>query len=153
MKRDPRLRDLSDDHHVALVLVRRAMRAASGTGGQSLDDAWAEVRRRFDLELRPHFAIEEQLLLPALEASQAAGLAALAARIRDDHAMVRELATGKGGDPRARLRAFCAHLEKHIRLEEREVFGRAERELPGTVLDAIALATREKHAATPPEGR
>ncbi|HBZ70583.1 MAG TPA: hemerythrin domain-containing protein [Deltaproteobacteria bacterium] len=151
MKRDPRLRDLSDDHHVALVLVRRAVRAASGTGGQSLDDAWAEVRRRFDLELGPHFAIEEQLLLPALEVADAADLAALAARIRDDHAMVRELVAGKAGDPRARLRAFCERLGKHVRFEEREVFGRAERELPGAVLEAIALATREKRAATPPE--
>jgi hypothetical protein len=130
MRRDPRLRDLSDDHHQALVLARRA-----STSSQ-VPETWAEVRRRFDAELAPHFAVEERVLLPALEA---AGEAALAARTRSEHAQLRALLDGDA-DAEARLRAFGALLTAHVRFEERELFPAAEARLPSAVLDAVAAA-------------
>jgi hemerythrin-like domain-containing protein len=132
MRRDPRLRDLSSEHHQALVLARRASTAPE----PQVPETWAEVRRRFDAELAPHFAIEERLMLPALDA---AGEAALAARTRADHEALRALLTGDD-DAVARLRAFGALLAEHVRFEERELFPTAEARLPADVLDAIAAA-------------
>ena len=55
------------------------------------------------------------------------------------------------GDLRARLRAFAERLGRHVRFEEREVFDRAQRELPDAALEAIVLATRKSRAATVPK--
>jgi len=66
MKRDPRLRPLSGDHHHALALARRASLAATDQNPGALEDTWDEVVQRFDDELTPHFEIEERFLLPAM---------------------------------------------------------------------------------------
>ena len=79
MKRDPRLHGLSSEHHHGLVLARRVAQARLEA---------ASVRQRFDAELEPHFQLEEEALLPALEA---AGAVALAARTRREHAELRQL--------------------------------------------------------------
>jgi hypothetical protein len=147
VKRDARLRDLSDDHHTALVLAVHARRAGRGAG-ETVDAAalWRAFRRRFDAELEPHFAIEDDLLVPALDA---AGLGTLAGRIRADHAALRALA-GKeardGAEAVALLRETGALLEAHVRFEEREAFEAAQRALPDAALDAIASATRARDA-------
>jgi hemerythrin-like domain-containing protein len=125
MKRDARLQGLSSEHHQGLVLARRA---ANG----ELDAA--AVRRRFDAELAPHFQVEEEALLPALEE---VGEAALAARTRREHAELRgHLAAGERGET-GRLAEFGALLERHIRFEERELFPAAEARLADDQLDLI----------------
>src|SRR5690606_13719040 len=65
MKRDERLRDLSDDHHSALVLARRARNAGAYAHSVKQGEVWGAVASAFAQDLAPHFAIEEQLLLPA----------------------------------------------------------------------------------------
>ncbi|RPJ85573.1 MAG: hemerythrin domain-containing protein, partial [Acidobacteria bacterium] len=60
MKRDIRLHGLTSDHLHALVLSRR-IREAAARG--RLDSA---PMRRYETELSPHFAVEEDELLPAL---------------------------------------------------------------------------------------
>ena len=67
MKRDPRLRPLSRDHHHALALARRATLAATDRNPGAPRDAWDEVVQKFDDELLPHFEIEERFLLPVAE--------------------------------------------------------------------------------------
>jgi hypothetical protein len=138
VKRRPELRDLSDDHHTGLVLAIRCKRAG---GGREEDDPgwlWAQVERAFAEHLEPHFRIEEEHLLPALETI---GEARLAARIRDDHAALREMRDVGAADTDA-VRAFGALLETHIRFEEREVFEPTQDRLPKAALEAIAAACR-----------
>lgn len=110
MKRHPKLRALSREHHAALVLARRASR-----GGDAA--LWASVRRAYEAELEPHFRDEELRILPALER---AGEHALVARTLADHRRLRELATGPATTENAR--ELGALLTAHVRFEERTLF-------------------------------
>jgi hemerythrin-like domain-containing protein len=133
VKRHPHLQPLSDDHHGALVLARRIGRAAEQRG--AFAEAWQELQRRFDEEVEPHFRVEEQRLLPPLEA---AGEQALVERTRGDHARLRTLVRA-GPDPG--IGAELAELlRRHVRFEERELFPRAESVLDPSVLEAVANA-------------
>lgn len=120
MKRDPRLVGLSSEHHRALVIARRA---------PEQDAAW--LRGVFVAELEPHFAVEERLLLPALER---AGGVSLVARTREDHAALRALCAA------GEREGFAARLVAHVRFEERELFPACEALLPAAVLEAVAGA-------------
>lgn len=135
MKRAAALRDLSDDHHTALVLARRCLRAP-GEGPGASATAWSAVRGAFDADLEPHFRIEEEHLLPALAAI---GESALADRVRADHASLRSLAAESSANG-AYVERFGRLLEAHVRFEEREVFEIAQARLPVADLDAIAAA-------------
>jgi hemerythrin-like domain-containing protein len=142
VKRHPYLQPLSDDHHGALVLARRiGLAAKQDPERPALTSAWDDLQRRFARELEPHFRVEEERLLPQLEAS---GERALAARARADHARLRELARTEP-DPVVAAQ-FADLLRRHVRFEERELFPRAERLLSLPVLEAAgraALAARE----------
>lgn len=132
MKRHPALRALSDDHHRALVLARRLRRTApelDGAARAALADA---VRRELDAELEPHFAVEEAVLLPALEAR---GEAQLVARTHADHTRLRTLARGAWSEGTAQ--ELGALLEQHVRFEERVLFPRAEAVLSEAELAAV----------------
>ena len=131
MKRDPRLRALSSDHHHALVLAKRVADACRR--GQ-VDAALREqVQASFRDELEPHFAAEEEHLLPAL---RAAGEAALVARTEADHAALRGAAAAL--EVEAELCRFGELLYQHARFEERELFEVCQRVLPAAVLDRLA---------------
>lgn len=132
MKRDPRLHGLSSEHHQALVLARRL---ASHEGPWTDDDARA-LRRRFETELEPHFATEEEILLPALTA---AGETDLVARTEADHAFLRECVANADAGRRETVAAFAQRLQEHVRFEERELFPACERALDVAVLDAVAV--------------
>ncbi|CAG0968889.1 hypothetical protein MYXO_01182 [Myxococcaceae bacterium] len=135
MKRIAELRDLSDDHHTALVLARRCLRARPGDDS-AIASAWAAVRAAFDVELEPHFRIEEQYLLPALEEI---GESELAERVRSDHALLRGLVAAGAADA-GHVERFGHLLDAHVRFEEREVFELAQTRLSPTALAAIAAA-------------
>ena len=128
MKRGPQLRGLSSDHHSGLVLAARARRA-SDADERTAQAEWQRIVERFHAGLEPHFRIEEQALLPALEA---AGEIALVERTLHEHARLRDLVQ----EPTAKhLSTFADQLRDHIRFEEQVLFPRAE-----TRLDAEALA-------------
>jgi hypothetical protein len=140
MKRSVHLHGLSSDHHHALVLAKR-IREAADAGWLDAAHA-AEVRRRYDEELAPHFAIEEEELLPALEL---AGQADVADRTLHEHRDLRgHIAAAEAGDL-PRLAAFAALLEAHVRFEERDLFTACEALLPSDVLERVArLAPKGK---------
>lgn len=138
MKRRAELRDLSDDHHTGLILARHCRRAARPDSDAPAPQVWEQVREAWSSHLEPHFRIEEEHLLPALDAI---GEGALAARIRADHAELRALLDA--APDRAPLGRFGAQLEAHIRYEEREVFEPTQDRLPAASLAAIAAACRE----------
>lgn len=132
MRRDPRLGGLSSDHHHALVLARR-IREADGTG--VVDAALvAGVRRRFVDELAPHFAIEEEILLPALSA---AGRRDLAERTAGDHRQLEGFLAAACAGRLDELARFGQLLEQHVRFEERALFPACEALLPASIIDAV----------------
>ncbi len=144
MKRDPRLHGLTTDHHHALRLAFRVKTTcAAGQADAVLADA---VRDAFEAELTPHFAIEEEVLLPALSA---AGEEALVARTLREHAALRDLAAAAARGETDRLALFATQLHDHVRFEERELFVACERLLPDEVLaEALrrALKARARRA-------
>jgi hypothetical protein len=120
MKRDPRLHQLSSEHHHGLVFVRNLRRGLPPH----------EIAREIDEVLAPHFLVEERVLLPAL---MRAGRADLVARALDDHADIR----AARNDP-----AHLADLlEAHIRFEERVMFPACEA-LGDDVLSCLASLPR-----------
>lgn len=124
-KRDARLRELSSEHHAALVWARRLRR---GLDRQPMAE-------RFARELEPHFAIEETILAPALRES---GEHALVDRLLAEHATLRRLAAADDAHE-----AFGTALHDHVRFEERELFPRCEAVLADAVLDAVLRASTE----------
>ncbi len=141
MKRHRALLPLSDDHHRALVLARRARRAASLDDGE-LELLARDAQRAFDAELEPHFRVEEDVLLPVL-AARCEEL--LRRRTADDHGALRSLA--RVAWTREVARAFGERLEKHVRFEERVLFPRAESLLSEAELEAVFDAVSARFGA------
>ena len=133
MKRHPALRQLSSDHHIGLVLARKARQAANG----SVHDrryAWTTLAMRFRTELEPHFRIEESGLLSAL---RQAGEVELVQRTLNDHKAMRALIAQ---DRIENLMRFAEVLTAHIRFEEQILFERAQQVLDLDKLEGLAGA-------------
>ena len=145
LKRIPELRDLSDDHHTGLVLARQCRQVGRSRSTSSPEVVWKHVMEVFSSHLEPHFLIEEQHLLPALESM---GEASLAKRIREDHSALRAL-RGVESPDRDMIGRFGELLESHIRFEERQVFEPTQNRLPSRVLDAIVAACRASPRSCP----
>ena len=145
LKRIDELRGLSDDHHSALVVAVRCQRAAAGTGDREPDKVWAEACEFFRARIKPHFVIEEKLLLPAL---RELGHGGFAERILTDHLRLRQLAdlSDSSGD---QLSEFADLLQTHIRFEERTVFEQTQHTLPAEVLEAIRDESRNAAKTCP----
>ncbi len=140
MKRITELHKLSADHHLGLVIARRAKLAVEGKEGYTVPGIWAEIEKKFPVELEPHFKIEEDYLVPAMEV---AGEGAMIARLKEDHVLLRA-AVKPGAERTAEaLKAFAERLEKHIRFEERELFESAQDRLGSDVFEAIEEACKE----------
>ena len=124
MKRRPALRQLSREHHGALVFALRITKASDAT---TLAHLMETVPDFFAQELEPHFRDEEASLLPHLAA---AGADALVRRTIDEHWALRELVDRIAtGDPTS-LTEFAQALRAHVRFEEHELFATAEALLP-----------------------
>lgn len=136
MKRDPRLVGLSREHHHALVL---AVHLNKALGGGDPGAAARELARRFDAEIEPHFRVEEEILLPALQALGGAACE-LVRRAEQDHAWLRAGAARAAAGATDRIGAWADRLAAHVRFEERELFEHAQQHLPPDVLDALARA-------------
>jgi hemerythrin-like domain-containing protein len=146
MKRDPRFHGLSSDHHHALVLIWRIRHEIVDAASASA--LLARTRDLFQRQLRPHFEVEETVLLPALR--EVAGGAPLVARTLREHATIEEaLAAIDARQPRAGLERFAALLHDHVRFEENELFPACERLLPGEVLDRAAQLAPKRSTARP----
>lgn len=122
MQRHPALRALSSDHHSGLVLARKARQVVNGDAHDQAH-IWSTVVARFEVELEPHFRLEEDVLLPAL---QLAGETALVERTLIEHAALRRLIAD---DQTENLARFADLLTAHIRFEEKELFERAQQRL------------------------
>lgn len=122
MKRSEALAPLSRDHHVALAMALRLRRTTAPAADR---DAFAAF---FATEAATHFAIEEDVLLPAVADVLPAGDPDVV-RMLAEHAELRrraaEVAAAADPDPQA-LRELGELLAAHVRLEERTIFPRIE---------------------------
>lgn len=134
MKRDPRLRRLSADHHRALVLARRLQTEPPSLALATL--LWTT----FERELLPHFELEEALLLGPLGGFP--DERALVRRIEEDHAFFRAEATAASAGRTEGLRGFGERLVDHVRFEERLLFPRCEALLEDALLEEVARRSR-----------
>ncbi|MFN8542935.1 MAG: hemerythrin domain-containing protein [Candidatus Binatia bacterium] len=126
-RRHPTLIPLSHDHQNALAL---AFRLHHPSPSSTPDRRTHEVLDHFTTKLVAHFRAEEEVLFPALAARVAAGsavallLEALVAEHRELERLRDAIGTA-GGDDAARaplLTAFADLLERHVRIEERQLF-------------------------------
>jgi hemerythrin-like domain-containing protein len=134
MQRSPQLAVLSREHHVALEIALRLQRATD-------DDSRAVIAATLDFwnaEGRQHFALEEELLLPALAAHTSPDDPDIQ-RILTEHGDLHQRITDLSGDTNPEtieLHELGERLRDHVRYEERQVFGRIETTLSSSTLCA-----------------
>jgi hemerythrin-like domain-containing protein len=160
-RRHDALIPLSHDHRNALALAFRLQHPAPPgpvtptTPASTPDSCAAETVGFFREHLVGHFAIEEQLLFPALRAVYPPGTAehTLIAELVAEHRQLEELrgaiekAHGSDRLPAA-LTAFADLLERHIRREERGLFAH----FPGALSrDVVTALQAEIHTRRSPD--
>lgn len=137
MQRNKYLRKLSSEHHQALTLARDIKKACDAN--ESLDALIKRVEGVFLAELLPHFDVEEQVILPALNL---AGETSLVTKTLQDHAHLKKLITNLAGP--GNLLAFSLALKEHVRFEERTLFEVCQSVLPDDVLATIDLLHQQR---------
>lgn len=153
---------LSQDHRRALALAFRLHHPAPPwpvtptTPASTLASRAAETLAFFRDQLVEHFAIEEEVLFPALRSAFAAGGAehALVDRVIAEHreleALRAQIESASGEVPLAEaLTAFADLLESHVRNEERGLFAKFPGELPPAEAARLVSVI---HARRPPDG-
>ncbi|MCW8907786.1 MAG: hemerythrin domain-containing protein [Sedimenticola sp.] len=140
MKRDRYLRDLSSEHHQALALARDIRKVTQG--GEAPEPMIRHVLKVYREELRPHFDVEEQAILPALAE---AGEQALAERTLLEHRQIAYLVEHLEIDDN--LERFAHALKEHVRFEERILFETCQRKLDESALAVVAAHRRQQEDA------
>ena len=148
-KRHPSLVPLSHDHHHGLALAARLKQGDKAL----LNDGWTHDRKEqagmvqtfYDRELRPHFKAEEEIVFPAMSASLPQTVSIIENLVRQHRQMeslVENLASGRGNALEHDLVALGELLEKHIRIEERELFEVFQSDLPADVAEEVGKSLR-----------
>jgi hemerythrin-like domain-containing protein len=133
MRSEPRLLELSSDHHEVLVVIEQIrLRLASGDSGEELGRF---VGQKYDLHLSPHFKVEEEYLLPELTSKT---MSELVRRTLAEHELLRGLVKDARLGKWDALRALADVLEAHIRFEEREVYPAIEAKASNEALEHVA---------------
>jgi len=125
--RQPALHSLSRDHHRALAIALRLVRADADTAA----DVQSAFLRYWLSDGRAHFRAEEEILLPTF-ANHADPQHPLVARVLHEHLLIRQRAIRieRGvEEPLWRLRELGGLVSDHVRLEEREFFPLVEARL------------------------
>lgn len=132
MLRDPSLIPLSHQHHNGLALCVLTNRSLDKDGSpENLRRLASRIAERYDLELANHFAIEEEVLFPALDIPLVEQLWLEHRRLE---ALVDTLRQSPSEQP---VREFTALLHSHIRVEESDLFEFAQKLLSREVLDQL----------------
>ena len=139
MLRDRNLIPLSHQHQHALALCVQIERSLQA-GSADLEALQAQMGTMFNLEIRHHFAAEEQALFP--EATLFAELNPLVEQLLKEHASLRQYfaRTEQRQLDAAALRDFARLLSAHIRKEERELFEACQRLFPPEKLAEVGAA-------------
>jgi len=139
MLRDRNLIPLSHQHQHALALCVQIDRAVQA-GASDLDALQAQARTMFNLEIRWHFAAEEEVLFP--EAAAFPELQPLVKELLSQHATLREyFARAEHRELNSdSLREFAQFLSAHIRKEERQLFEACQKLFSPEKLAAVGNA-------------
>jgi len=139
MRRDPSLIPLSHQHQHGLALCVMTGRSLDA------DDTDANVTRlarkvvdAWEVELANHFQVEEQVLFPACASPL---VEELLAQHRQIETLVKDLRERPAAST---LCEFTALLQRHIRLEENELFEQVQKDLPRDTLDLLGREIKEK---------
>jgi len=137
MLRHKSLHPLSHQHHNGLalcVLLERSLPADSSDA--NVARLAAKVWDRFELELVNHFALEEELLFPAIESEL--GPSKMVAELLADHRRMERMAHDLNEAPSGEgLLVFAALLRSHIRREENELFEQTQGRLSAETMERL----------------
>lgn len=139
MKRSPELTPLSHSHHKGLFTAKQLRDA------ENLDAAAAALLEYWEAHGEGHFAIEEQVLLPAwLELDPNADVE-LAERVAAEHLELRVMVrrARRGDVSLEELRSCGDEISAHIRFEERELFPIIEAALSDADLKELGAELEE----------
>ena len=137
MLRDRALVPLSQQHHNGLALCVLTDRSLEGAvSPETVARVAARAIDRYDLELTNHFAIEEEVVFPAIELELGAQ-PILAELVAEHHQLERLVDLLRLTPDRETLKQFSALLRSHILREESELFEDIQQRLPRKVLDAL----------------
>lgn len=155
MKRQPELREFSDEHHQGLVQALRLRRVSREEDLIESAKTFLEFWQRED---SVHLRKEEEILLPVLARYGVELDQELVVQMLTQHARLRgltmELAQQVAGEEEIEpgiLREIGETLEAHIRLEEREVFPWVEEILPEEGLKEVVKRLEVFEVGTPYE--
>ena len=136
MLRDRNLIPLSHQHQHGLALCVQIERSLHA-GAADMEALQAQIHTMFNLEIRWHFAAEEEALFP--EAAAFAELKPLVDQLLREHVNLRDYfarAERRELDA-ATVREFAQFLSAHIRREERELFEACQRLFAAEKLAAV----------------
>ena len=131
LKRSKELAPLSREHHDGLLFAWKIKQGlANGTPIETL----CNYTRWFWLNhIKPHFKDEETVLVKFLPVDNA-----LVQQMFKEHAQIRDLIISLDKEPdSSSLQLLAEFVNNHIRFEERELFGYAEKTLTQEQLDEI----------------
>ena len=149
MLRDRALVPLSQQHHNALALCVLTERSLEGEASpETVARLAARAVDRWDLEISNHFAVEEEVVFPAVvrELGEYPLLDEIVAEHRQLEKFVDQLRISPDA---ALLRQFTDLLRRHIRREENELFEDIQRRLSRKVLDALGAELDTKAVRIP----
>jgi hemerythrin-like domain-containing protein len=141
MKRNPALYTLSHDHHQGLILAQQLKKGAPQYKGMpsTLEDKKEYTLSFYKTELVKHFQNEEEILFPCVK-NKNDELDRKIAEIISEHRKMESLINdlGKTDQLENVLDELGWLLEKHIRIEERDVFMEIENVLTEEELQVIS---------------
>lgn len=146
MKRAQALQGLSREHHEALVLARHACATAADPRDPDAQAQRVHLLKRWALQFAPHFALEEQTLLPAL---QRTGQWEPVATALAQHACLRDLIERIRDDDLLALVPWGEAMAIHVRFEERTLFPLAQAVLePSELTDVMKQSAPHPSSST-----
>jgi hemerythrin-like domain-containing protein len=148
MKRHPALFPLTHDHHHGLKHARRLKLAPKQDESERRQSA-QEFLQFFRGEALIHFREEEELLFPAILEHDEGAEEVISGLLLDHvrmHAFAARLEReGMSGSVSAEtMTAAGTLLERHIRIEENELFSSAQEAIPEDELQTLAFAPRDR---------
>jgi len=149
MLRDRALVPLSQQHHNGLALCVLTERSLEGEASpETVARVAARAMDRWDLEISNHFAVEEEVVFPAI--LQELGEYPLVDEFIAEHRQLEKFVDQLRVAPEAGvLRQFTDLLRRHIRREESELFEDIQRRLPRKLLDALGAEIDTKAVRIP----
>jgi iron-sulfur cluster repair protein YtfE (RIC family) len=147
IKRHNALQPLSRDHHHGLILAQLIKKGAPAYKGLpiSLKDKKDYVISFYNSELKKHFKKEEEILFPPAK-NRTPEVDILINEIVEEHSIIEKLVNEiqKTTDLEKVLDELGWLLEKHIRKEERSLFGEIENLLTNDELEELKIKLIEQ---------